>query len=212
MCEIDISVSVMSRGRKDLLKKNLLKLYEFAKNPEKIELIVILDNDDIESINIFKEDEQLKQFENIRLFIIPRIGWANSWKVIEFVFSIFKGDIIVPFADDCEINMVDWDEKFLHYRDIPAYIGHKARMALSRKVIEQHPFIKLEGWKILGGDTIIYRYAVEKGIYFHIPKWYGKVGPPFDKTKMEGTYGEWRLKDLSILDSLKFNEINIYEH
>ena len=116
---------------------------------------------------------------------------------------------MVPLADDYEMNMQDWDEFYLQHKDKPLYMGWKARMILTRKLLEQHPAVITENFWTPGGDTRLYRYAWDNGVHLPTRKWFGKVGTT-DRTKLDGCYGEWELEDKSILENLVHKEIDIY--
>ncbi len=209
MSEIAITVSIMSRGRRDGLKDTILRFFQWSKHPEQIELFVLLDDDDDESINMMMTDEDIKKYKTMKLFLGPRVGFHNFSGWMKFVYSIAQGDVIVPAADDFKVNMKNWDEVFLQFRDEPAYIGWRARLALTRKAIEQHEFFT-EGWKLEGADGHMFEYAREHNLYRRVGKWFGKAHYN-DKTS-DDHYGEnkWELEDKSILDNLVYEEIDIY--
>lgn len=212
MNNIDISVSLISRKRHNLLKNAINSLYSKAVDTSRIEFLIRIDEDDSETIFMFKNDPFFKKIENIKIFIDPRIGYENIWRILEYFFGIARGDIFVPFADDCVLTLKNWDKIFLQYKDKSVGLGYRSRLILTKKIINENDYIRKWTENTRNADTKIARLLKKENKYIRISSWYNKVNQtPWDETKIEGSIGQWRLKDLSILDNLKWRELNIYE-
>jgi hypothetical protein len=97
-----ISILLPTRGRKSLAERFMASAIKLSKSPEKIEFILYVDEDDLESQTITVDN-----FE-CRMVIGPRcnMGVCNSRCLKESV-----GEIIILGNDDVVIRTAGWDEK-----------------------------------------------------------------------------------------------------
>jgi len=108
--EIKISILVPSR-RPDLLREYMLITSGMAKNPEKIEWIIRIDDDDEESIVMLKTDRELKnKIPNFKTFVGPRVGFLGACQTYLWLCDRAQGDILVLFGDDHKSIRQNWDE------------------------------------------------------------------------------------------------------
>jgi hypothetical protein len=201
-------VTIPSRGRKDSLKKSIQAAHHTAKFKDNIEFLIRLDDDDEETISMFKQDAYFKTLKNLRVFVGQRVGYFYNWVLLIGLFERVKGDIIVPIADDLFISLKHWDEFFLQYKDEPVVVSYKARLVLTKKIIEQDEYVKTWTKKVPEGDTRIYKYAYRNGFHIPIKNWLKKTDP-HDKTKQEGLFKGWQLEDKAVLDNLRWELLEI---
>lgn len=201
---IDISCFSCSRKRPQLLKDSILKMYDLANRPENIEYVVRIDDDDLETKELLLEDDELKAYEQIRIYIGPRVGYTFLWLLFKQLMEVLRGDIFVPYTDDSLMVLDGWDDIFLQFRGKPVVIGYRGRMVYTREVVQEHSIIRDWNNTTGGTDDRIRHVATRGNFYVPIQNWYQKRQPR-DETNREAQ-GAWRLKDLSILDTLKLTE------
>jgi hypothetical protein len=106
MIRARISLILPSRGRVSLLNRLFENIYEKTSFIERVELILLLDDDDVDSHAV--EYDRL----NIKKIIQPRstMGQYNT-----NCFEASTGDIIILINDDMLIQTSDWDEKIREF-------------------------------------------------------------------------------------------------
>jgi hypothetical protein len=170
--DIEISFIIPTRERPEKLKRCLSCIYQKAVIPERVEVLLKIDDDDITTIDLLKSDEEIRDYPNIRLFNGPRIGWGNTNKMICELLNYVKGDIIVPFADDRDVTMDKWDETFVSFADQSVVFGFRIMWAFTRKAMNEFGFLR--NWVRGSADNYIWRMSKRLEIYKRIPKWFIK--------------------------------------
>ena len=208
--KILISFLIPTRQRVALLKRAIESTYNMAKYPEKIECIIGMDSNDDETLNFVKTDEIFKKYKNIRVFSGPRIGYEYIGLILRELFKYSIGEILVGWADDCFVVKNHYDKIFILYKDKPIIIGHRCRMAVSRKAIKKYDFVKkfFNEKHVYRPDGVLFRQAWREGIYKTIESWYSHGGRR-DNIYREGHQGKWKLGDLNIIDNYKMKEIKV---
>jgi glycosyltransferase involved in cell wall biosynthesis len=199
---MNISVVMPTRKRVAFLKKSISSILDLAKTPEKVEILLRIDNDDEETITCYKEEEIFRN-ENIKAYVGERLGWNYIWLYYTFLFKKSVGDIIIPFGDDYYMTTKHWDEFLLPYKDKVCFIGpsdrERCRFAFTRKTYDKFLFVKVFSGKKEYADTILKRWAINKGIYEGCQSLF-EVHKDFkDDTNSEGRFGGWKLKDVGVI-------------
>ena len=200
MDSIYSSVVLASRERPELLKQAIQTSYDLAKFKDNLEIILRLDKDDVVSLEMI--NKEFKNFKNLRIFIGERVGYDYVWMLFRDMFQIAKGYIIIPFADDFSMCLPNWDEHFLQYKNESAVLGSRARMAFTKKIIDEDEYIRNFTYNMVSADTNIFYYAYKKNSYIHVKKFFKKM----HKTSSYEWNNRWKLENISILDNLKWVE------
>ena len=167
MDDIRISILIPSREREELLKKNILRSVWKAKSPQHIEWLIRADDDDENTINMLTSTPELKNI-NIRVFVGKRVGFSNISMMAYYLCSKAKGNIIVPFADDCEILREAWDDVLWCCRNVRGVIGGgKGILAFTSKKL----FEELWPTEPNRADITAERVATKMGIFVNIGPW-----------------------------------------
>lgn len=197
-----------SRGRPELLKQSIKSAYGLSKYKDRNEYLLRVDDDDIDTIDLLRSDNYFKQIKNLRIFIDKRVGYEYLWYIYKKFFSISKGVILFVICDDLHIILKDWDEKFYTYKDKEFVMSYRARLILTKKVIDKYEYIRDWTSKTIRADENIWRYALKNNFHIHIENWFRKNNP-IDIIKNEGVFGGWRLKDKTVVDNLTWEETNV---
>jgi len=205
MREIDISCFSCSRGRVELLKESITRMFELANHPEKIEYVVRIDCDDDDTIHFLTKDEYLKRYKNIRVYVGPRVGYGYSHLVFKQLLKVLRGDIFCPYSDDSMMRGEGYDDRWRKFKGQTVVFGKQARLAFTREAVDSHPIIANWNDSFSGGDGAIWKYACAEGIYKKTYKLWGKK-QPIDQVHKDAKEG-WKPADLSILDNLEFREL-----
>jgi hypothetical protein len=109
-----VSVLLPTRKRFDLMLKSVKSLYDKATFPEKIELLLWFDDDDLESISRIKEVEKITL--NYQLLIGPRNkGYASLHEFINSLCKVSTGNYLLLWNDDALMMNSGWDEELTLY-------------------------------------------------------------------------------------------------
>jgi hypothetical protein len=190
------SVVIPSRGRPEYLKKCIAWANKLANQPDEVEYVVRIDEDDTETIKMFQKDSFFQTLDNLKVYIGPRVGYQNLWRLFKRLIELSTGDIIFPLSDDLHIKSKGWDDKFYQYKDKNVIAGCFARIVLTRKAIKEHEYIRnWTGNTIRAGENI-WRYARDRGFYIQRSNWFHKV----DRTPTNEFYDRWELEDESLLE------------
>jgi hypothetical protein len=113
-----ISILMATRGRPELAFKSLKSMIDLAHNVDEIEFCVAIDNDDIKSMDYFKETV-VPWFEekdhNILVMTFDRLGYANLPKYMETLALNSKGAWFIVWNDDALMESQDWDKEIVSY-------------------------------------------------------------------------------------------------
>lgn len=168
------SVFLNSRGRPEWLKNALDSVYSNCKNPDQLESLIRVDDDDHETISLLKT----LTHPNLRYFIGPRPN--NLIKSYNELVSQAKGQYLFVFNDDVQLLTPNWDEiceneiilfkKNNNIQDDIIYCetsdtsvdktpGHDycSFMIISREAVDALGYFMNESFVTLGGDSHIHR-------------------------------------------------------
>ena len=93
-----ISVLLPSRGRKEPLLNSIKSLYDLADNPDQIELLLGMDNDDLEHIE-YVQKEIIPNYPNISLYQFKRMGYKKLNMYVNTLAGLSSGHWIFVWND-----------------------------------------------------------------------------------------------------------------
>jgi hypothetical protein len=102
---VDFSILCPSRGRPEDLRRLCDSINSTAEHPERIEILVYLDNDDTAT-----KEVDYKNIPNVKFFRGPRVWMSHAQN---FLYCQSKGEIIMACADDFVFRTPSWDQKIL---------------------------------------------------------------------------------------------------
>lgn len=200
----------MTRGRIEKLKRCLNSIYSNAKYPDSIETVIRIDDDDSETLTLFKSG--YFKAKNIIVYSGPRIGFDNFRTIFKQIYPTLRGEIIIPMADDVVIVFNNFDEFYYNnFKDKAVVFGKNSRNGFTRKLAEKdenvRSFMGMDKGKT-PADTKIWLYARRNGFCELTHPTFAHLRPHVpDKTYEEGSQGGWKLKDKSILRNLEFKRV-----
>ena len=113
MSETKISVILPTRGRRDVLKNSIESFVDKASNPERIEILFGVDEDD-KGVNEYIKDniaDYLKSKKvEARANIFKPLGYENLHTYVNTLAGNSTGDWIFFWNDDCLMVTEGWDE------------------------------------------------------------------------------------------------------
>lgn len=101
-----ISFLLPTRMRPDSLKKSLDSLMNTCSSIENYEVVVVFDEDDVETIDIFDLWEKNYNYTKV---IVPRFGYDYLNEYYNAACAVAKGDWFWVWNDDTEMLNSDWD-------------------------------------------------------------------------------------------------------
>lgn len=113
-----ISILMPSRGRPESLRDALRNITETCNDPNLVEILIRLDDDDTETLEI--KDSLVKECVpiNLRIIVGPRGGGYKTFHVlINELAASAKGDFLFLFNDDARIKTERWDQLILKERE-----------------------------------------------------------------------------------------------
>jgi len=130
---MDFSIILPTRGRKEPLLKSIQSLLDQADNPDKIEVLLGMDNDDVDSVEYVKA-EILPKYKNVKLYMFPSYGYGKLNMYANSLAALSTGYWLILFNDDAIIKTKSWDAIINEYKSHP--------MPLLRMLVEKmsHPF------------------------------------------------------------------------
>lgn len=133
--EKNISILLPTRGRPEVALKSMQGLVELADNPEEIEFLVAIDDDDDASAEYFTE-YLVPWFDqtgvDCTVYQLPRWGYLQLHRYNNFLGAQCKGAWIVFWNDDAVMQSSGWDT------DIMANTGQFAIQAFDTH--NKHPY------------------------------------------------------------------------
>ena len=132
---IDISVLLPARGRPEPMEKCLHTLIGQAKNPERIEVLIAFDDDDVDTIAYFSDtiapylDEQGVSYSALQF---KRLGYIRLHEYLNELARHSHGGWMLFWNDDAVMVTEDWDQ---------AIMDHDGEFTLLRTdTNHQHPY------------------------------------------------------------------------
>jgi hypothetical protein len=109
-----ISILLPTRGRTTVLKKSLESLISTAKNPENLEILFGLDQDDQEVLDFVKDVIGPYLIENnieARANVFKPLGFENMHTYVNTLAGTATGDWLFIWNDDGIMTTQNWDEE-----------------------------------------------------------------------------------------------------
>lgn len=116
---MDFSIVFPTRGRVDLLQTLFRSLAETTANPERVEVLPVCDNDDVDTIAAIPE---LKKIYPANFLVRQRSKYLNQ-DYINYGSSLSTGKYIFILNDDVEFRTKDWDVKC--FTELENYIKNR---------------------------------------------------------------------------------------
>ena len=101
-----ISILLPTRKRVSQLKKSMDSLLSNAKNPDKIQPLFGVDDDDIETLEFLKTTN----YQNQSVLKFKRLGYQNLHMYNNSLCAYAQGTWVMFFNDDAIMNTKHWDE------------------------------------------------------------------------------------------------------
>ena len=115
----NISILLPTRGRSKVVHKSLKSLIEKAHDLSKIELIIVVDNDDVETIDYFKNviipELNLKNI-HLTLLLCEPMGYGKLHKYVNLAADMSTGSWLVFWNDDAVMLSQDWDKTIMEHQ------------------------------------------------------------------------------------------------
>ena len=101
-----ISILLPTRKRVNQLKKSVASLLDNAKNPDKIQPLFGVDDDDTETLEYLKK----ANYKNQSVLKFKRMGYENLHMYNNSLCAYAQGTWVMFFNDDAIMNTKHWDE------------------------------------------------------------------------------------------------------
>ena len=113
-----ISILLPSRGRTQPLLDSIDSLLTTANKPERIEILLAIDNDDIEVLS-FVHSAILPRFQNVKLFVTAPLGYGKLTAYYNTLAGLAHGYWIMIWNDDAKMLNKGWDIEIDSYSEHP---------------------------------------------------------------------------------------------
>ena len=110
---MNISILLPTRKRLDLLKKSVQSLINNARQPDKLQFLFAVDEDDNKTFLYLKQSKYPNQ---LALQFKP-IGYENLHKYNNTLAGYATGKWIMFFNDDAIMSTKNWDDKIMDFED-----------------------------------------------------------------------------------------------
>lgn len=104
----DISFLLAHRGDVSKMENSVKSVFDLAKYPERIEVLIWIDDDDTESMEGIQNSEIINKY-NVKTYIGERYGWHGLHLCIEELARKASGDIFFLWASDYYMMENNWD-------------------------------------------------------------------------------------------------------
>jgi len=198
----DLKISMLAPVRRPLLfKKNFLKMFKLADHPRNIEWVIRIDDDDHDSIRMFKTDKKFKNYFNV--FVGPRVGFWKWNYMLMFLCDKAKGDIMITWGDDSYGVKESWDSYIIDIIEKSKEPTVLRQRRVGGVGVWSSKNVLKEIWPMnrhKAGDQIAMKRAMLQGYVQQIDQWceFRRV---VDVVKHEGRYHEW-VPDSKIIDNM----------
>ena len=197
---IEYSILVPTRARPSNMKRLCNSVFSTASNPESVEVIFYIDDDDLESITAA---EELKLNHNIKYFTGERIVLSQMWNKC---YDLSSGNYLMLCCDECIFHTTDWDktvlDKFAEFDDKIAFVyGNDLNMYLLDDKFGVYGFLHRNWTTTVGyfvppyfssdfNDTWLNDVAKKIGRHFFIPIITEHMHPGAGKAQLDRTHME----------------------
>jgi hypothetical protein len=171
-----IKISFLStvRGSLDNFYNAIKSIFNLARYPDSIELLIRFDNDD-PSWSQFVKSDVANQY-NIKVFVGERVGYSQMFRMMNQLFVSSVGCIISGFSKDQMIHTAEWDCEVYKNIDDFSFLFPHGYVRHNNKFIYDHlsrlsPFIPRAVFDVIGyygipslSDTYLDRLSYICGI------------------------------------------------
>ena len=105
-----VSVLLPTRARPELMLQSITSIIEKARHPEKVQILLKIDNDDMESyVDYYSEIEKITP--HYKVIYSPRgLGYGDLHTHVNDLCAIADGEYLFLWNDDAELLTVEWDK------------------------------------------------------------------------------------------------------
>ena len=105
-----VSVLLPTRARPELMLQSITSIIEKARLPEKVQILLKIDNDDMESyVDYYSEIEKITP--HYKVIYSPRgLGYGDLHTHVNDLCAIADGEYLFLWNDDAELLTVEWDK------------------------------------------------------------------------------------------------------
>lgn len=131
----DIAITIPTRGRTTALMTSIMSMINRATRPDRIQVIVGFDQDDMSSVDYFNENIKPVLIEKDiahTVMITPRYGYYKLNHYVNLMAKIAEAHWIIFWNDDAIMDTDGWDRVIASYND-------KFRL-LSFRAHNDHPY------------------------------------------------------------------------
>lgn len=131
----DIAITIPTRGRTVALGTSIMSMINRATKPERIQVIVAFDQDDMSSVDYFNENIKpwlLERGIAHTVMITPRYGYYKLNHYVNLMARVAEAEWIIFWNDDAIMDTDGWD------RTIASYNGQFK--VLSFRAHNDHPY------------------------------------------------------------------------
>jgi hypothetical protein len=109
----EISILLPTRDRKELVEKSLASLISKAAHPERLEIMIGIDDDDLNAQTYFNSDEWTNFITQwpvkYRVSSTERYGYTGLFKYVNYLGADSTGEILMFWNDDALMLSDNWD-------------------------------------------------------------------------------------------------------
>ena len=143
------SVIFPTRGRKKPLLKSIKTLYDLADNPDQIEVLLAMDDDDVEHIQ-YVEKTIIPKFPKVKIYPMRRLGYKKFNMYVNTLAGLSKGDWIIIWNDDALMQTQSWDKIVRSYDDQPVPLLRVIVPGMTEHPFSLFPIIQREWYEVVG--------------------------------------------------------------
>lgn len=171
------SILLPTRGRKQALLTSIKSLYDLADNPDQIEVLLGMDDDDVEHIN-YVNSVIIPEFPNVSLYKFRRLGYKKLNMYVNTLAGLSKGDWIIVWNDDAIMQTQSWDTTIRSHENQHVPLLRTIVPGLTEHPFSIFPIIKREWFEVVG--TISSYTHVDRFVYNVNSNldWFNKVEGP----------------------------------
>ena len=149
--KVMFSIILPTRGRKEALLKSIKSLYELADNPNQVELLLGMDDDDLEHIE-YVRSKILPKFPDVSLHQFKRLGYKKFNIYVNTLAGLSKGHWLFVWNDDAIMQTRGWDTIAGKYdtQQVPLPVLRAIVPGMNDHQFSLFPIIKREWMEVVG--------------------------------------------------------------
>jgi len=147
--QVLFSIILPTRGRKEPLIKSIKSLCDLADNPNQLEFLLGMDDDDLEHIEYVKS-KIIPKFPNVSLHIFKRLGYRKLNMYVNSLAMLSKGHWLFIWNDDAIMKTQGWDTIMHGYDTNPMPLLRANALGMTQHPFSLFPIIKREWMEVVG--------------------------------------------------------------